>query len=76
MGRHNLRQNIVPKELKFEFRVINIWHLNPRVINDKLLLNEVSTTINNNITNEEDYNFHDEANDNPRWGKNLLLHFY
>jgi len=66
-------QNTIPKNIKFGFKIIWIWPLKFRAMNDKLLFSEVYTTIKNNKINEEIYNFDDKANGSLRWGGKFVV---
>jgi hypothetical protein len=59
------------QNIKFDLRMIGIWSLNPRAMEDKILFNEVYTklTIIHKMEKKKKNMFHVEINHSPRWGK-------
>ncbi len=68
-----LHQSFSKQNIIFEFKATIIWILNPWTMDDNTLPSEVHTSTNN-MEDEEDYIFDDEANDSQQWGDNLLPH--
>jgi hypothetical protein len=58
------------KHIKYRFRFIRIWPLNPKVMDNKTKPSEVYIVVNfNNARNEKEYIIKNEVKNNLQWGE-------
>ncbi len=69
-----LKQSLTKQNIKYGFRTIGIWPLNPKAMGNKIRPSKVYTITNmSNVEKEKNYTTEEEAKNNPQWGENLLM---
>jgi len=74
IGRSCLKITTHKKKIKFGFRIIKIWPLNPKAMHNKTKPLKVYTIANmNNARSENNYTTKEEVENNFQWGEEFTI---